>query len=84
MHVGYGDFTQIEKIRHEGMLVIGTYDKFTCGNPEDFLENINKHFCKKKRINFYRKNWSHIPTKRARNCRNNFKIFARYAQIIFS
>ena len=40
MHVGDGDFTQIEKIRHEGMLVIGTYDKFTCGNPEDFLERV--------------------------------------------
>lgn len=24
--------------------MIGTYDNFTCGNPADFLKNINKNF----------------------------------------
>lgn len=38
------DFSQVEKIIHEGALLIGTYDNFTCGNPEDFLKNINNHF----------------------------------------
>ena len=42
VHVGDGDFSQVEKIQHAGMMVIGTYDNFTCGNPVDFLENINK------------------------------------------
>lgn len=38
-----GDFSQIEKIRHEGALFIGTYDNFTCGDPTNFLKNINNH-----------------------------------------
>ena len=38
-----GDFTQVEKIRHEGALFIGTYDNFTCGDPVKFLKNINDH-----------------------------------------
>ncbi len=38
-----GDFNQIEKITHNGAMVIGTYDKFTRGNPANFLENINDH-----------------------------------------
>lgn len=38
-----GDFNQIEKITHNGAMVIGTYDKFTRGNPAKFLENINDH-----------------------------------------
>ena len=24
-------------------MIIGTYDKFTCGDPIGFLDNINKH-----------------------------------------
>ena len=39
----YGDFSQVEKITHEGALLIGTYDNFTCGDPVKFLENINNH-----------------------------------------
>lgn len=39
-----GDFSQIKKIRHSGALLIGTLDNFTCGNPVDFLKNINKNF----------------------------------------
>ena len=38
-----GDFLQVEKIRHEGALFIGTYDNFTCGDPVKFLKNINDH-----------------------------------------
>ena len=38
-----GDFSQVEKITHEGALLIGTYDNFTCGDPVKFLENINNH-----------------------------------------
>ena len=43
VHVGDGDFSQAEKITHSGALVIGTYDNFTCGNPSEFLKNINNH-----------------------------------------
>ncbi|AXQ77881.1 DUF1749 domain-containing protein [Streptococcus chenjunshii] len=39
-----GDFSQIEAIKHRGALLIGTYDRFTYGNPAWFLENINQHF----------------------------------------
>lgn len=38
------NFSQVEKIIHSGALVIGTYDNFTCGDPKNFLENINNHF----------------------------------------
>lgn len=38
------NFTQVEKIIHSGALVIGTYDNFTCGDPKNFLGNINNHF----------------------------------------
>lgn len=38
------DFSQIQRITHTGALVIGTYDRFTYGNPSSFLENINNHF----------------------------------------
>ena len=43
VHVGDGDFSQVEQITHTGALVIGTYDNFTCGNPSEFLKNINNH-----------------------------------------
>ena len=43
VHVGEGDFSQAENIIHTGALVIGTYDNFTCGNPSEFLKNINNH-----------------------------------------
>ena len=51
----YVDYGQVEKICHTGMLVIGTYDNFTCGNPADFLENINKHFRQKNELFFIEK-----------------------------
>ena len=38
-----GDFSQVEQITHNGAMVIGTYDNFTCGNPAHFLKNINDH-----------------------------------------
>lgn len=37
------DFSQVEKIRHTGALIIGTYDRFTYGDPSGFLRNINDH-----------------------------------------
>ncbi len=38
-----GDFSQCEKITHTGALLIGTYDRFTYGDPAGFLKNINDH-----------------------------------------
>lgn len=38
-----GDFSQVAQITHNGAMVIGTYDNFTCGNPTKFLKNINDH-----------------------------------------
>jgi hypothetical protein len=37
------DFSQVEKIGHSGALIIGTYDRFTYGDPCGFLSNINDH-----------------------------------------
>ena len=39
-----GDFSQIERIHHTGALLIGTLDRFTYGEPQAFLQNINRHF----------------------------------------
>ncbi|MBQ9003425.1 MAG: alpha/beta fold hydrolase [Eggerthellaceae bacterium] len=39
----HGDFSQAEAITHAGMLLVGTYDNFTEGDPAAFLENINAH-----------------------------------------
>ncbi|MGV3039157.1 alpha/beta fold hydrolase [Streptococcus thoraltensis] len=39
-----GDFSQIAAIQQTGALLIGTYDRFTYGDPRWFLENINNHF----------------------------------------
>lgn len=38
-----GDFSQINSIEHSGAMLIGTYDRFTYGDPSGFLENINNH-----------------------------------------
>ena len=38
-----GDFSQVEQITHTGALLIGTYDRFTDGDPTGFLRNINSH-----------------------------------------
>lgn len=38
-----GDFSQINNIEHSGAMLIGTYDRFTYGDPSGFLENINNH-----------------------------------------
>ncbi len=38
-----GDFSQVESITHNGAMVIGTYDNFTCGDSAKFLKNINAH-----------------------------------------
>ena len=37
------DFSQAGKITHTGGLLIGTYDRFTYGDPAGFLANINNH-----------------------------------------
>ena len=37
------DFSQISAITHTGGLLIGTYDRFTYGDPAGFLTNINNH-----------------------------------------
>lgn len=37
------DFSQVAKIEHTGALVIGTFDRFTYGDPAGFLSNINDH-----------------------------------------
>ena len=38
------DFSQAEQITHTGALLIGTYDRFTYGDPAGFLRNTNNHF----------------------------------------
>ena len=38
-----GDFSQCASITHTGALLIGTYDRFTYGDPAGFLKNINDH-----------------------------------------
>ena len=38
-----GDFSQAEKITHNGALLVGIYDNFTDGDPSDFLRNLNAH-----------------------------------------
>jgi len=44
VHVeGDADFTQVSRITHTGALLIGTYDRFTYGDPALFLKNINDH-----------------------------------------
>ena len=37
------DFSQVSNITHTGGLLIGTYDRFTYGDPAGFLANINNH-----------------------------------------
>ena len=37
------DFRQVEAITHSGALIIGTFDRFTDGDPVKFLKNINSH-----------------------------------------
>ena len=39
----HGDFSQAEAVTHAGMLLVGTYDNFTKGDPVAFLQNINSH-----------------------------------------
>ncbi|MBQ5265181.1 DUF1749 domain-containing protein [Klebsiella pneumoniae] len=38
-----GDFAQVAQIKHSGALIIGTYDRFTYGDPIHYLKNINDH-----------------------------------------
>lgn len=37
------DFSQIERIQQDGAMFIGTYDRFTYGDPTKFLQTINNH-----------------------------------------
>lgn len=38
-----GDFSEVEKIKQTGALIIGTYDRFSYGEPRAFIELINSH-----------------------------------------
>ncbi len=38
-----GNFSQAERITHDGALLVGTYDNFTDGDPTEFLQNLNDH-----------------------------------------
>lgn len=38
-----GNFSEVEKIRQTGALIIGTYDRFSYGEPKAFIELINSH-----------------------------------------
>lgn len=38
-----GDFSEVARIRQSGALVIGTYDRFSYGEPRAFIELINAH-----------------------------------------
>ena len=44
---GDGDFSQVERIRQSGALIIGTYDRFSYGEPKAFIEIINSHMQRK-------------------------------------
>lgn len=37
------DFSQVSRITHKGALLIGSYDRFTNGDPARFLQTINEH-----------------------------------------
>lgn len=37
------DFSQVAAMRHTGAMLIGTYDRFTYGDPAGFLATINDH-----------------------------------------
>lgn len=37
------NFAQVAEVVQSGAMVIGTYDRFTYGDPAGFLENINDH-----------------------------------------
>ncbi len=44
VHVEPGkDFSQVAAVTQNGALVIGGYDRFTYGDPQKFLKNINNH-----------------------------------------
>lgn len=38
------NWEQVANIVHNGALLIGTYDRFTDGDPKKYLININNHF----------------------------------------
>lgn len=38
-----GDFSEVERIRQTGALIIGTYDRLSYGDPRAFIEQINSH-----------------------------------------
>ena len=38
-----GDFSEVARIRQSGALIIGTYDRFSYGEPRAFIELINAH-----------------------------------------
>ncbi len=38
-----GDFSEVERIRQTGALIIGTYDRFSYGEPKAFIALINSH-----------------------------------------
>lgn len=38
-----GDFSEVERIKQTGALVMGTYDRFSYGEPKAFIELINSH-----------------------------------------
>lgn len=42
-----GDFSEVERIRQTGALIIGTYDRFSYGEPKAFIELINSHMRRK-------------------------------------
>lgn len=42
-----GDFSEVELISQSGVLIIGTYDRFSYGEPKAFIELINSHIQQK-------------------------------------
>lgn len=38
-----GDFSEVERIKQTGAIIIGTYDRFSYGEPKAFIELINSH-----------------------------------------
>ena len=42
-----GDFSEVERIKQSGALIIGTYDRFSYGESKAFIELINSHMLRK-------------------------------------
>lgn len=60
-----GDFSEVERIRQTGALIIGTYDRFSYGEPRAFIELINSHtLCPERNEVIFVEGTGHVYTER--------------------